>query len=201
MKTLVRLALLAFLVLFARSSAALPEYYFYFTPATQSVAAGDSGTFTITMNKPDDAGNDAIFTIHCSDKTRVAVATSVVVPKGQTVASGTFDALAPGGPVTITATQPAAMGGKIQTISVVVTGSLDSGVTDAGEEPEAEEEKAAPTGGSGKPAPSSPTESESAAAPSSGGCSAAHARSGWALLFFAGVASVVFALRRSRRRR
>lgn len=125
-------SLLVLLVLLhAATSAAKPEYTFTLTLKSPTVAAGGLGSFSITMNKPFDEA-DAEFTLVASDASKVAVPATVVVTKGTTVATGDFEALLAGGPITIKATQPPALGGYSETALVTVTGSSSSSSGGAG---------------------------------------------------------------------
>jgi len=88
------------------------------TPAEQTIGLGTSGTIaaTISAQMPFDIG----VALASSNPTIAGVPAMVVIPAGQTMADLSVNGAGAGGPVDVTATLPAALGGTSATAKVTV---------------------------------------------------------------------------------
>ncbi len=101
-------------------SSAPPPPTLSLAPPSQSIVVGATGTVTATISASQ--ASATVVALSSSNPAVVSVPASVTIPAGQTSASFLATALAVGGPVTITATLPAELGGAAATAQATVTG-------------------------------------------------------------------------------
>jgi len=101
------------------------KYHVSLAPSSSTTAAGTSVTLTLTLDKP--APDVMPVTLSATGPAGVVSCPSLVkVAAGMTTASFKVKGLVPGGPVTVTATLPAAAGGASATAQVSVVGIVVS---------------------------------------------------------------------------
>ncbi len=101
-------------------SSAPPPPTLTLAPPSQSLVVGGSGTITATISAAQTG--DTVLTLASANPAVASVPASVVIPAGATQATFPVTAAAVGGPVTITASLPAGLGGASATATVTVTG-------------------------------------------------------------------------------
>jgi N-acetylneuraminic acid mutarotase len=101
-------------------SSAPPPPSLSLAPASQSIVVGATGTLTATISAPQ--ATATAVTLTSSNPSIASVPSSVTIAAGETSASFVATAVAVGGPVTISATLPAELGGATATAQVTVTG-------------------------------------------------------------------------------
>jgi virginiamycin B lyase len=96
-----------------------PDSRIALTPSAQIISAGDSGSITTTLDRAQDT--DTLVSLNSSNSAIAKVPSSVIIPAHQTNATFEVTGVAAGGPVTITATLPANLGGGSATALIAAT--------------------------------------------------------------------------------